>query len=618
MKKCLYLVLFLTIAVSGCQKNGTQEANIHYDVRFPNVAHNEAEITLTIDHLLPGPTTIAISRSSPGRYALHEFAKNIYDVTAVDGSGDTLSIDHPDLHNWKVKKHDGTIKFKYTLYGNHADGTYAGINREHAHLNAPATFAWLPNLPNTPVTVQFHPPENANWKAATQLKETDEPLKFRAPTYSYLMDSPVELSDYDLRSWEITSDSTSQEMQIALHHNGTAKEFDHFTDLAKKVVNQQAAVYGEFPNYDYGKYTFISDYLPYVYGDAMEHRNSTFLTSRSSLGSKKGTLNNISSLSHEFFHCWNVERLRPASLKPFDFMHANVSDALWFAEGFTNYYQDLTIRRAGIISDKKYASRWTGTLNYVLNSAGNQFYSPMGMSKQAPFVDAATSVDEQNKSNTFISYYSWGATIGLGLDLTLRTTFDDVTLDDFMQKMWAKYGKTEDAYTIDDLEQALAEVTDSTEFARDFFDQHIRDGQQVDLKPLLAKAGFALRKAYPQKAVISSGSFMISYKDGAATVSQNTRIGSPLYKAEIDEGDEIKSIDGKEINNAQTLNRLLGKYNPGDEVSVTYSSLGEEYDTKLTLQEDSELEMIPFEQADKKVSQEVKDFRKEWLGKKTL
>src|SRR5699024_3522830 len=110
------------------------------------------------------------------------------------------------------------------------------------------------------------------------------------------------------------------------------------------------------------------------------------------------------------------------------------------------------------------------------------------MSSQAPFVDAATSVDEQNKSNTFISYYSWGSTIALGLDLMLRSTFDGVTLDDLMRRMWTKYGKPEEPYQIADIQATLAEVTDSTEFAEQFFDRHIYDGQQVDLKPLLARA----------------------------------------------------------------------------------------------------------------------------------
>ncbi len=616
MKKLCYLFLIGMFLV-GCEPKSEHQPSIHYDVQFPNAVHNEADITLTVTDLLPGPMTISMSRTSPGRYALHEFAKNVYDVTAVDGNGDTLEIDRPDLHNWTVSGHDGTIKFNYTLYGRHADGTYTGINEEHAHLNMPVTFAWVSSLPSAPVTVQFHPPEDSNWKVATQLEKMDEQFTFRAPDTYYFLDSPTELSNFDMTSWEAPADTTGKTIQLAVHHNGSEDDVNRYADMAQKVVAEQVAIYGSPADFDYGRYTFIADYLPYVYGDGMEHRNSTILTSTTPLEGD-GAMQNIYTLSHEFFHSWNVERLRPESLEPFNFMEANVSGALWFAEGFTSYYDDLTIRRAGLISNETYAADWAGTLNYVLNSAGNQYYSPIEMSKQAPFVDAATSVDEQNKSNTFISYYSWGAVIGLGLDLTLRTTFDDISLDDYMRAVWQQYGVPEEPYTIDNLEQTLAEVTDSTEFAQNFFDNYIRSGNQVDLKPLLAKAGFVLQQAHPEQAVISFGGSKIDYQDGTATISSNTQIDSPLYNAGLDVGDEIQSIDGQSINNARDMQRLLAAHQPGDELSVTYSSLGDSYETMITLAANPELEVRTFEQVGKSVTDEIARFRQNWLGSKAM
>jgi predicted metalloprotease with PDZ domain len=556
-----------------------------------------------------------MSRTSPGRYALHEFAKNVYNVSAVDGKGDTLEMERPDLHNWIIKGHDGTIKFTYTLYGRHADGTYTGINEQHAHMNMPATFAWVRDLPDTEVKVQFHPPVNADWKVATQLKPTDDPYKYTAPNYYYFLDSPTELSNYAMTEWQAPSDNTTQMIQLAVHHNGTQEQVDRYTEMAKKVVAEQVAVYGEPADFDYDTYMFIADYLPYVYGDGMEHRNSTILTSQTPLDGE-GALRNLYTLSHEFFHSWNVERMRPKTLEPFNFMEANVSGSLWFAEGFTSYYDDLTIRRAGIISDQKYANDWAGTLNYVLNSAGNQYYNPIEMSMQAPFVDAATSVDGQNKSNTFISYYSWGAVLGLGLDLTLRTTFRDVTLDDYMQLMWEKYGKTEKPYALTDLQKTLAEVTDSTQFADEFFNRYIYQGRHVDLKPLLAKAGFVLQKAQPGQAVISFGAAKINYEGGDATISSNTQVGSPLYNAGLNKGDVMRSLDGTAINNARDMQRLLATHKPGDELPITYTSLGKEYQATITLAEDPQLEVLTYEQVGKRLTDEMKAFREDWLGSK--
>lgn|GEM_PF-5167511 len=133
MKKFLLLAI-AGLILAGCTQKEQDNTSIKYDVRFPDAAHNEAEITLTVSSLAAVPVHFTMSRTSPGRYALHEFAKNVYRVNATAGSGDTLKIERPDLHNWIVPKHDGTVKFTYTLFADHADGTYSGVNREHAHL----------------------------------------------------------------------------------------------------------------------------------------------------------------------------------------------------------------------------------------------------------------------------------------------------------------------------------------------------------------------------------------------------------------------------------------------------------------------------------------------------
>lgn len=616
MKKLLSLLLTMAIGWAGCTPQSDQQPSLHYDVRFPNAVHNEAEITLTMENLLPGTVTIAMSRTSPGRYALHEFAKNVYNVTATNSQGDTLDIERPDLHNWEIDGHDGTVKFSYTLFADHADGTYAGINEQHAHLNIPASFAWVPNLPNTPITIDFNPPEGSGWKAATQLQPTDDPLTFAAPNYYYFMDSPVELSNHTTAEWQAPADTSNQTIRLAVHHNGTQQQVDSYAEMTQKVVAEQVAIYGTPADFDYDTYTFIADYLPYVHGDGMEHRNSTILTSQRPLEGDD-MLQNLYTMSHEFFHSWNVERIRPKSLEPFDFLDANVSGALWFAEGFTSYYDDLTVRRAGLISDGKYAADWAGTLNYVLNSPGNKYYNPIEMSQQAPFVDAATSVDAQNRSNTFISYYSWGAVIGLGLDLTLRTTFEDVTLDDYMRRVWEKYGQTEKPYQIANLQTTLAEVTDSSEFADQFFEQYIYRGQQVDLKPLLAEAGFALQKADTTQPVVSFGTSKISFEEGTMTVARQTQVGSPLYKAGLDKGDEIIAINGAPISNAKELQQLLMERQTGDQLPIVYRSLDLEQEALIQLAENPALEVILFEQLDdRSLTDEMKAFRQSWLGSK--
>src|SRR5690606_12996256 len=169
----------------------------------------------------------------------------------------------------------------------------------------------------------------------------------------YFLDSPTELSAFTLREWTITSGGRTQTIRLAVHHAGTEEDVDRYTEMAQKVVAAQIAVFGEAPAFDYGTYTFIADYLPYASGDGMEHRNSTILTSSGSIAANAAGL--LGTLSHEFFHAWNMERLRSRMLGPFDFERANMSDELWFGEGFTSYYDDLTIKRAGLIDLDQYA-----------------------------------------------------------------------------------------------------------------------------------------------------------------------------------------------------------------------------------------------------------------------
>lgn len=604
MKALLPLVLLLLGTPALAQQP------ITYEIAFPNAVHHEAEVTVTFTDLPAVPLEIRMSRSSPGRYALHEFPKNIYSARAVDGQGRPLALTRPDPYGWTVQDHDGTVRFSYTLYADRVDGTYAAIDETHAHLNAPATFAWARGLEDRPVRVTFQPPAGSGWKVATQLAPTDDPYTFTAPDFQYLMDSPVELSDFAVREWEVRSNGKSYTIRLAVHHDGTDEDLDAYTEMAKKVVAEQIAVFGEVPDFDYGSYTFIACYLPWAAGDGMEHRNSTILTSSRSL--RDGAMRNLGTLSHEFFHAWNTERLRAKSLEPFDFERANMSEALWFGEGFTSYYDDLTIHRAGLIDLDEYARGIGAILDVVINSPGRRFFSPVEMSMQAPFVDAATAVDPNNRPNTFISYYTWGATIGLGLDLTLRTRFRGLTLDELMRALWQTHGKTEIPYTMADLKAALAKTTGSQDFANDFFQRYIEGRDVVDYEALLAQAGLLLRKARPGQATL--GRVQIQCPNGMAIIASPPLIGSPLYEAGLDRGDRILALDGKSITTAEDIASVLTARKPGDVVEITFEQRGRTRTVPLTLAEDDRLEVVTYEAAGKSVTKAMRQFRNDWLG----
>jgi predicted metalloprotease with PDZ domain len=582
-----------------------------YEIAFPNAVHHEAAVTVTFGGVPAGPFRVRMSRSSPGRYALHEFAKNVYAVSARDGRGRDLAVTRPDNHQWEVTGHDGTVRFSYTLFADRADGTYSGIDATHAHLNMPATFAYAPALADRPIRVTFRAPQGSGWKVATQLATTADPFTFTAPDLQYFMDSPTEVSAFDLREWTEPTDGRAPTIRIALHHQGTDAEFDAYADMAKKVVKEQEAVFGELAPFDYGTYTFIADYLPWVAGDGMEHRNSTILTSTAPLATN--ALGNLGTLSHEFFHSWNMERIRSAAIEPFRFDEANMSGELWFGEGFTSYYDDLTIRRAGITTDEQYLTGLSGLVSGVINAPGRRFFSPVEMSMQAPFVDAAAAIDPNNRQNTFVSYYSWGAVVGLSLDLSIRQRFPDKSLDDFMRALWVRHGKTGRPYTRADLRTVLGEVTNPA-FANDFFDRYIEGRDVADLTALFANAGVLLRKARPGQPTL--GQLFIQYIDGRALVRSGSLIGSPWYDAGVDNGDLILRIDGTAIGSQQDLAAVLARHAPGDAVEIVYEQRGDEKTRRITFVEDDRLEVVPYESAGMQVTAAMRAFRSSWLSSK--
>ncbi len=575
-----------------------------YEVSFENAVHHEAEVKIKFSNLENKVLEVRMSRSSPGRYAVHEFAKNVYSVSATDSKGNVLPVTRPTPDQWNVSGHDGTVNFKYTLFANRAGGTYSGIDETHAHLNIPATLAWARGLDNRPVKVKFNVREDLNWKVATQLKDLGNNT-FYAPNTYYLMDSPTEIADLHMREQMVDG----QKIRLALHKHGTndADVDAYFKELMGVVVQQQK-VFGELPDYDFGEYTFLSCYMPNASGDGMEHRNSTYVVSGAPIARALGS-QSMGTISHEFFHCWNVERIRPKSLEPFDFEKANMSGELWFAEGFTSYYTNLIRARSGSITAEQYLRGVGGAVGYVMNSPGRNFFNPIEMSYRAPFVDAATSIDPTNNSNIFISYYTYGSVLGLALDMTLRSMDNGLNLDDYMKQVWQKHGKPEIPYTVRDLQAVLADYAGAS-FADEFFGKYIFDSQVPDYASLFKNMGVSFSNVAANNA--SLGGNLRNQRAGWQLTS-NAAVGSPLYKAGIEREDVILSIGGEMLHNDTKMGALLAKYNPGQTVEVVHKKLwGDEKKTQVTLTEAKQFRS----QLDTNASKKAKERRDAWLAKK--
>ena len=595
------------------------QAPVEYRLSFREPEHRLMEVDISFRDIPTGPLELRMSRSSPGRYALHEFAKNIFDVRITDAAGAALPQARPNPHQWNVTGHAGTVRVTYRIFGDRIDGTYLAIDSTHAHINMPAALMWARGLEDRPVTIRFDAPAGAAWRVGTQLLPTADPYAYTAPNLQYLMDSPTEFSGFSLRTFTNTDAPGAPVFRLAVHHTGTDAELDAFASDVERIVREAGRVFGEYPAFEGNSYTFIADYLPWASGDGMEHRNSTILTSASSIRSNRSGL--LDTAAHEFFHAWNIERIRPQSLEPFDLTDANMSGELWLAEGFNNYYGPLILLRTGLIQVGDFMAEMGAVINAVRTSPGRSLRSAEEMSRLAPFVDAATSIDRASVDNTFLSYYTWGSAIGLGLDLTLRDRTDGkVTLDHFMQALWQRFGKpggrvpgyVDHPYTMADLKGTLASVSGDAQFAANFFASFIQGRDLVGYERLLARAGFVMQRVFPGRAF--AGQLRLQDAQGRPRVTGAVPFGSPAYQAGLERDDVILAVAGIDVASTADVERAIGGRKPGDQVPLVFARRGQRVTGTLHLVEDPRVEVVPVEGAGRVLTQEERRFRDAWLS----
>jgi predicted metalloprotease with PDZ domain len=454
---------------------------------------------------------------------------------------------------------------------------------------------------------------------ATQLFPGPDEFTFTAPNLQYLMDSPSEFGSFDLRTFNVPDGPRAATFRLAVHHNGDGGELDGFARDVEKIVREARNIYGEFAPYDGGTYTFLADYTPQGNMDGMEHRNSTVVTAGVSIRGSR--LDLLDTVAHEFFHSWNVERIRPRSLEPFNLDDVNMSGELWLAEGFTSYFGALVMRRAGLTTTREFAQELGRVVNIVVTSPGRKVRTAEEMSQQAPFTDAATAIDRTSFENTFISYYTWGEAIGLALDLSLRDrTSGKATLDRFMRTMWERFGKpggepgyVSKPYTIDDAKAVLASVAGSPEFAQQFFAKYIQGHDTADYTALLGRAGLVVRPLNPG-AAYAGGLQLQTAGDGVRVVTE-VPFDSPAFAAGLEREDRVLSIGGTAVTTESTVREAIARRKPGDEVSIVFERRGGERVTAmLKLVADPRVEIVTIEETGRMPTGAQRTFRRNWFG----
>jgi predicted metalloprotease with PDZ domain len=417
-----------------------------------------------------------------------------------------------------------------------------------------------------PSTVTVNP-YIAKWKIATGLpKVADQANTFRAANYDILYDSPFEVSDFK----EVDFTVEGKPHRIVFSGDGNYDMQKTAADVAK-IVDEAYKIFGEF---GYDNYTFIVNLRG---GGGLEHLNSTALQyDRFGFKPESRYKNFLALAAHEYFHNFNVKRIRPDALGPFDYENENYTRMLWVAEGGTEYYANLLLRRAGFLTDKEYLEEKAGAISALQRTPGR-----LETSLEDASFDAWIKYyrQDENSVNNQISYYDKGEIVNMLLDVTIReSSGGKKSLDDVMRYLWNEYFKKGRNYGPQDYQKA-AELM-AGRGLDDFFSKYVRGVAEIDYNAIFNPIGLELKSEEPDAGMAYIGANLV--EDNGRLTVRSVPAGSPAYDQGINAGDQIVAIDGYRASQAR-LQQYLADRKPGDKVRLSIFRTDRLRDIDLTL-----------------------------------
>jgi predicted metalloprotease with PDZ domain len=566
----------------------------------------------------PDSLDFQMPKWSPGRYAVFDFAKNVQQFEALGGicpQGAQCKLPafpatRVDDQTWRVattNTHRLTIRYK--VFGNDLSGTFSELDSRHANYNGGSIFMYVVNHKPDPVRLEIKPP--AGWRIVNGRMTSLDQREWQFPNWDILIDTPSEIAP-DASLDEFRVDGTRYRVMIHSFGPEGGKRAALVRDI-EKIVRAETAMWGQ-PDFD--SYTFLIHFAADDHSvDGMEHLTSTEIIEPGALGEAGVYANTLDILAHEFFHSWNVKRLRPAELGPWDFTRPANTRALWIAEGLTNYYGHLMMHRAGIWDDTRFFRTENETVAEIENALGSHLMSAEESSLLAPFLDEAPHAQQTNLANTSISYYSKGELIGLVLDLLIRgQSQGKASLDDVMRRMYDEfYLKSPNAtyylrgrgYTSEDFQQVASEVSGSD--LNDFFQRYVRGVEVLPYDEALAYVGLHLVRE-PARQPFNAG-IGIDWEKSTLTID-SVRNDSPAEAAGLQEGDEIVSLGRKNVSRENWL-VALARFKQGDRVPIEVKRDRRTMQTAIVLREPERFEYRIEERKDATAKQ--KALRQAWL-----
>ncbi|NTV10935.1 MAG: M61 family metallopeptidase [Zoogloea sp.] len=535
--------------------------------------HPEAhlfEVTCTVADPDPAGQVFSLPAWIPGSYMIREFARNIVTLRAESG-GKPVPVIKTDKHTWRAAPVRAPLVLTYTVYAWDLSVRTAHLDATHAFFNGTSVFLRVEGRDARPQIVDIRPPAGeayAGWQVATALPEAVGEAGvaprhgfglYRAADYDELIDHPVEMGRFTLLSFEACG--VPHEVAITGRHDCDGERL--VADL-QRICEWQIRLFGEPAPVE--RYVFLVMAVGEGYG-GLEHRASTaLLCSRDDLpyagmqGQPDAYVSFLGLCSHEYFHTWNVKRIKPAAFSPYDLKRENFTRLLWAFEGFTSYYDDLALLRTGTISVPTYLGLLAKTISNVEKSSGR-----MKQSVAESSFDAWIKYyrQDENSPNAIVSYYAKGALIALALDLRLRLQTDGATsLDDVMRALWQAHGLTGKGVPEDGIYEIVTQFG-GLAMAR-WLRQQVEGTEDLPLGRLLAGVGITLHREAASK-LPSLGARTAA--EGDAVKLTQVFDGGAAQLAGLSAGDVLLALDGLRVTSAN-LDKRLARHAAGNKMAV--------------------------------------------------
>ncbi|MDF5708064.1 MAG: M61 family metallopeptidase [Nostoc sp. S4] len=525
---------------------------IHYSVAMPQPENHLFEVTLQLVNY-PWPILdLKLPVWTPGSYLVREYAKNLQDFAAFV-EDKPLPWRKISKNHWQIDKIDvSELTIRYRIFANELSVRTNHLDASHGYFNGAAIFFRIAGWEKQPIRVTIVPPR-PEWQVTTALPAVGEQTNtFLASDFDTLVDSPFEIGYHQLYKFEVLG----KPHELAVWGQGNYQAQQMIADI-KKIIRVEAQMFGGLP---YERYVFLLHLFSQAFG-GLEHKNCcSLIYQRFGFRVPEKYHRFIQLVAHEFFHLWNVKRIRPKALEVFDYDQENYTPCLWFCEGTTSYYDLLIPLRAEIYDAKSYLNNLGKEITRYQTTRGRKV-QPLSESSFDAWIKLYR--PDPNSGNSQISYYLKGEMVSLLLDLLIRSTHDNQrSLDDVMLKMWQQFGQAEIGYTSQQLHEVIESVAgiDLT----DFFERYIHTTEDLPFNQYLEPFGLQLVAEQQEEPHLG---VRINTENGREII-KFVEADSPAQAGGIDAGDELLAIDGIKVT-AGGLSDRLKDYQPSDKIKVT-------------------------------------------------